>query len=71
MFAAACSSAPGQGSGEVHELRLPTGAGGVGFLPLRIMQDQKLIEARAKDAGIADLAVRWVEVGGPAVLGFP
>jgi NitT/TauT family transport system substrate-binding protein len=66
VFAAACSSAPGPG--EVRELRMPTGAGGVGFLPLRIMQDQKLIEAHARDAGISDLTVRWVEVGGPAVL---
>lgn len=66
VLAAACGSAPRQG--EVRELRMPTGAGGVGFLPLRVMQEQTLIEAHARDAGITDLSVRWVEVGGPAVL---
>jgi NitT/TauT family transport system substrate-binding protein len=66
VFATACGSATAPG--EVRELRMPTGAGGVGFLPLRIMQDQKLIESHAKEAGVTDLAVRWVQVGGPAVL---
>ena len=47
---------------------MPTGAGGVGFLPLRVMQQQGLIEAHAKQAGVPNLAVRWVEVGGPSVL---
>jgi NitT/TauT family transport system substrate-binding protein len=66
LLAAGCAAAPEQG--EVRELRMPTGAGGVGFLPLRVMQQQKLIEQHAREAGIPDLVVRWVEVGGPAVL---
>jgi len=66
LLLAACGSAPEQG--EVQELRIPTGAGGVGFLPLRVMQQQKLIEEHAKQAGLPNLTVRWVEVGGPAVL---
>jgi NitT/TauT family transport system substrate-binding protein len=53
----------------VQELRMPTGAGGVGFLPLRVMQEQKLIERHAAQAGLpGSLNVRWVEVGGPAVV---
>jgi NitT/TauT family transport system substrate-binding protein len=47
---------------------MPTGAGGVGFLPLRVMQQQGLIEEHARQAGLPNLTVRWVEVGGPAVL---
>ena len=66
LLVAACGSAPQQG--EVRELRMPTGAGGVGFLPLRVMQQQRLIEEHATRAGIPGLTVRWVEVGGPAVL---
>ena len=66
LLLSACSAAPQQG--DVQELRMPTGAGGVGFLPLRVMQQQKLIEEHAKQAGIPNLTVRWVEVGGPAVL---
>ena len=66
LLLTACGSAPQQG--EIQELRMPTGAGGVGFLPLRVMQQQGLIEAHAKQAGVPNLAVRWVEVGGPSVL---
>ncbi|MEQ1758781.1 MAG: ABC transporter substrate-binding protein [Vicinamibacterales bacterium] len=66
LLVTACSSA--SNPGDVPELRMPTGAGGVGFLPLRVMQQEKLIEAHAREAGIPDLSVRWVEVGGPAVL---
>jgi NitT/TauT family transport system substrate-binding protein len=53
---------------EVSELRIPTGAGGVGFLPLLVMQKRQLIEKHAKAAGIADLRVRWIDIGGPAVM---
>lgn len=53
---------------EVRVLRMPTGAGGVGFLPLRVMQAEGLIEARAREAGLTDLEVEWIEVGGPSVL---
>jgi NitT/TauT family transport system substrate-binding protein len=49
-------------------LRMPTGAGGVGFLPLRVMQAQGLVEAHAATAGLPGLTVEWVEIGGPAVL---
>jgi NitT/TauT family transport system substrate-binding protein len=66
LLLSACGSAPEQG--EVQELRMPTGAGGVGFLPLRVMQQQKLIEEHARQAGLPNLTVRWVEVGGPSVL---
>ena len=53
---------------EVSEVRFPIGAGGVGFLPLLVMQKYGLIEQYAKAAGIDNLKVRWINIGGPAVM---
>src|SRR4051794_14435099 len=53
---------------EVNEVRIPTGAGGVGFLPLLVMEKNQLIEKHAKEAGIPNLKVRWINLGGPAVM---
>src|SRR6202050_1585119 len=53
---------------EVGEVRFPIGAGGVGFLPLLVMQKYGLIEKYAKDAGIGNLRVRWINIGGPSVM---
>src|SRR5579863_10413668 len=47
---------------EVSEIRIPTGAGGVGFLPLLIMEKHQLIEKYAK------VKVHWINLGGPAVM---
>jgi len=64
-FVAGCG---GQGSSSATEIRIPLGAGGVGFLPLFVMRDRQLIEKHATAAGLTDLAVRWIELGGPAVM---
>ncbi len=53
---------------EVSEVRFPIGAGGVGFLPLLVMQKYDLIEKYAHEAGIANLRVRWINIGGPSVM---
>jgi len=53
---------------EVSEVRFPMGAGGVGFLPLLVMQKYGLIEQYAREAGIGNLKVRWINIGGPAVM---
>ena len=58
----------GAASAEVNEVRIPTGAGGVGFLPLLVMEKYQLIEKHAKAAGIANLRVRWIKLGGPSVM---
>lgn len=50
-------------SAEVSEVRIPLGAGGVGFLPLLVMQKYRLIEKHAPG-----VKVRWIELGGPAVM---
>lgn len=54
-------------SAEVGEVRFPLGAGGVGFLPLFVMQKYDLIEQYAKQAGV-NVRVRWINIGGPSVM---
>jgi NitT/TauT family transport system substrate-binding protein len=49
-------------------VRIPTGAGGVGFLPLLVMKERALIEKHARELGLANVAVRWIDLGGPAVM---
>jgi NitT/TauT family transport system substrate-binding protein len=56
------------GGRDANEVRIPKGAGGVGFLPLLVMEKHRLIEKHGRDAGIEDLRVRWIELGGPSVL---
>jgi NitT/TauT family transport system substrate-binding protein len=63
-FAAGCSGR----SSRATEVRIPLGAGGVGFLPLFVMRDRALIEKHARAAGLTDLTVRWIDLGGPAVM---
>ena len=58
-----CSGDPGG-----PEVRIPLGAGGVGFLPLMVMREHGLIEKHARDAGLDDLSVTWIDLGGPAVM---
>jgi NitT/TauT family transport system substrate-binding protein len=60
---AACGGAP-QG----NTVRIPLGAGGVGFLPLQMIREFELIEKHAAEAGIEDVDVQWVDLGGPAVM---
>src|SRR5215813_12300636 len=38
---------------------------GTSYLALMIMQDQKLIEKHARQAGLGDVNVTWVKLGGP------
>lgn len=59
---AACGSRP------ANEVRIPRGAGGIGFLPLLVMEQHRLIEKHAAEAGLPDLTVRWVDLGGPSVV---
>jgi NitT/TauT family transport system substrate-binding protein len=64
LFAAVvgCSGRP------ANEIRIPRGAGGIGFLPLLVMEKYRLIEKHAAEAGIPNLTVRWVDLGGPSVV---
>jgi NitT/TauT family transport system substrate-binding protein len=53
---------------EVQELKIPKGAGGIGFLPLLVMEQQKLIEKHAAQLGNKSLKVTYANLGGPAVV---
>lgn len=71
VLAAGCSkesAGPNGSSGAAREIRIPLGAGGVGFLPLLVMKERKLIESHAAALGVAGLNVRWIDLGGPAVM---
>lgn len=54
--------------GTLREVRIPKGAGGVGFLPLLVMEQHQLIEKHAAEGGLHDLRVRWIDIGGPSVV---
>src|SRR5437667_4105840 len=53
---------------ETTEVRIPRGAGGVGFLPLLVMEKYALIEGQAREDGIPNLHVKWIDLGGPAIM---
>jgi NitT/TauT family transport system substrate-binding protein len=68
VAAASCRGANGREAGRVTEVRIPKGAGGVGFLPLLVMERHGLIEKHSAAAGLDNVRVRWIELGGPAVV---
>jgi NitT/TauT family transport system substrate-binding protein len=68
MLCATIAGCSGQQSGERVELRIPKGAGGVGFLPLLVMEKHGLVESHAAAAGVRDLEVRWLDIGGPSIM---
>ncbi|HXX85992.1 MAG TPA: ABC transporter substrate-binding protein [Casimicrobiaceae bacterium] len=41
---------------------------GVSFLPLMVMEREKLVEKHAKTAGLGEVKVSWVKVAGPSVM---
>jgi sulfonate transport system substrate-binding protein len=68
LLAACCVIATCSGERGGNVVRIPLGAGGVGFLPLYVMREAALIEKHARALGIEDVAVEWIELGGPAVM---
>jgi NitT/TauT family transport system substrate-binding protein len=68
LLAAVAIAGCGNGSEGGNTVRIPLGAGGVGFLPLYMMREHGLIEKHARAAGLQDLTVRWIDLGGPAVM---
>lgn len=59
---------PSMARAEVDEVRIPVGAGGIGFLPLLVMEKQHLVEKHALESGLDKLKVSWISFGGPAVV---
>jgi NitT/TauT family transport system substrate-binding protein len=62
------SACPDGGVSKPLVVRIPRGAGGVGFLPLLVMEQNKLIEKHAAILGMPALEVKWVDLGGPSAL---
>ena len=52
---------------EVDVVKIPKGAGGVGFLPLIVMEEKKLVELEAQKMGLK-LAAEYIRLGGPSVV---
>ena len=63
----ACLGAANPAQAEVSELKVAEQYG-ISYLPLMIMEDQKLIEKCAKEAGIPDLQVTWSKFAGGNVM---
>ena len=52
-------------SAEVNEVQVAQQYG-VSFLPLMLMERDKLVEKHAKAAGLPELRVNWAKVAGPS-----
>src|SRR5256885_16414450 len=66
-FAVALLLLPTLARAEVDVVKIPKGAGGVGFLPLVVMEEQKLVEHEAQKMGIK-LGAEYIKFGGPSVV---
>ena len=58
---------PALAHAEVDVVKIPKGAGGVGFLPLVVMEELKLVEQEAQKMGIR-LGAEYIKFGGPSVV---
>ena len=70
-LAALCAAAlmwPALAAAETDTIKIPRGAGGVGFLPLLVMEQKGLVEQKAREAGLPNLRVEWIKLGGPALV---
>jgi NitT/TauT family transport system substrate-binding protein len=70
-MALACSAVllwPTLALGETDLMKVPRGAGGLGFLPLLVMEQKGLVEQKARAAGLPNLKVEWIKLGGPALV---
>ncbi|RYG13713.1 MAG: ABC transporter substrate-binding protein [Burkholderiales bacterium] len=66
-IAALSSALAGPARAEVSEVRISKGFG-ILYLPLFVMQDQQLLEKRAKAAGLGDIKVNWLMLDGGNVI---
>lgn len=67
LLAGAILLVPALARAEVEVVRIPKGAGGIGFLPLTVMEEKKLVESEAQKMGLA-LKAEYILLGGPAVV---
>jgi NitT/TauT family transport system substrate-binding protein len=64
---AALAVTAGAGRAETDHIRASKQYG-LSYLPLMIMEDQKLVEKHAAAAGLKDVQVSWVTLGGPSAM---
>jgi NitT/TauT family transport system substrate-binding protein len=62
LFALAATLLAGTAQAEVSEVRLAQQFG-IGYLPLHVVENQKLIQKHAEKAGIKDIKVSWARFG--------
>lgn len=67
LLAGAILLVPVLARAEVDVVKIPKGAGGIGFLPLTVMEEKKLVEAEAQKMGLT-LKAEYILLGGPAVV---
>jgi len=67
IVAAAFTAAATGAQAEVGEISLARQFG-VSFLPLMVMEHDRLVEKRAKTAGLGDVKVTWANFAGPSVM---
>jgi NitT/TauT family transport system substrate-binding protein len=67
VLLAALLLAPSLAHAEVDVVKIPKGAGGVGFLALTVMEEKKLVEVEASKMGL-HLKAEYILLGGPAVV---
>jgi NitT/TauT family transport system substrate-binding protein len=60
--------APAAAGAETDVVRIPQGAGGIGFLPLLVMEKQGLVDRAAREIGLNGLRVEWLGLGGPSMV---
>ena len=67
IFAILLVAVAGTATAELSEISVAQQYG-VSFLPLMVMERDKLVEKRAKAEGLGDIKVNWVSVAGPSVM---
>lgn len=65
LWLAGCGASTPAGT---REIRIPKGAGGVGFLPLLVMEKNQLLEKQARETGLGEISVNWIDLGGPSAV---
>src|SRR5688500_4500748 len=67
MLAGAMLLWPAFAAAEIDTVKIPKGAGGIGFLPLIVMEQKGLVEEKAREMGLA-LKAEYISFGGPSVV---
>lgn len=67
LLGAVATTATTATAAEVKEVRLAKQYG-LGYLPLIVMEEQRLIEKHAKAAGLGDIKVTWTTLGGGSAM---